>query len=310
MFKMSKWKDMFDFNRRELNGSLVLAFILLLVIVFYFLIPKIITPSFIVSYEKLADLQEFSSQRKIIADSINSTNRKSYDVDFHRVDYSITTQELTPFPFNPNNLPEEEWKKMGLSDKQIKSIKNYENKGGKFRSKEDFKKMYAISDEEYAILEPFINIPVDTLPKYPKNTYSKIDFKHDPIDLNKADTFDLRKIPGIGVGLSRRIFNYRQKLGGFYDKSQLFEVFGMDSARYQTVSPYISINNAEITKININKATVKELIKHPYIDYYIAKSIVVYREEKGAFKKIEELKEATLMYDELFNKLKNYITIN
>ncbi len=307
---MSSWKDMFDFNRRELNGSLVLLFILLIIIIIGFLIPKFIVPSYIISQDKLSELQQFTAQRKIISDSVNNSKRKSYDVDFQRMDYSITKQELTPFPFNPNNLPEDEWKKMGLSDKQIKSIKNYESKGGKFRTKEDFKKMYTISDEEYAILEPFINIPVDTLPKYPKSTYSKIDFKHEPIDLNKADTFDLRKIPGIGVGLSRRIYNYRQKLGGFYDKSQLFEVFGMDSARYQSVSPYISINNAEITKININKATVKELIKHPYIDYYIAKSIVVYREEKGAFKKVEELKEATLMYDELFNKLKNYITVN
>lgn len=307
---MPDWKDMFDFNRRELNGSLVLLFLIFLVILAGYIIPRYVVPTTIISQDKLDELKQFSVQCKNSSDSVRASKKKDYEVDFQRVDYSVAKQELNPFPFNPNNLPEAEWKRLGLSDKQIKSIKNYESKGGKFRTKEDFKKMYTISDEEYSLLESYIVIPVDTQKRYETPRPQKIDFKHEPIDLNKADTFDLRKIPGIGVGLSRRIFNYRQKLGGFYDKSQLFEVFGMDSARYQSVSPYISINEAEITKININKATVKELIKHPYIDYYIAKSIVVYREEKGAFKKIEELKEATLMYDELFNKLKNYITIN
>ncbi len=307
---MSSWKDSLDFNRRELNGSLVLLFIILIIIIFYFLIPFIFETKIEISKDKLAELKQFSVQKEILRDSINSSKRKDYSVDFHRMDYSISKQELNPFPFNPNNLPEAEWEKMGLSDKQIKSIKNYESKGGTFRTKEDFKKMYTISDEDYAILAPFINIPVDTTSKYPKSNYQKFEIKHDPIDLNKADTFDLRKIPGIGVALSRRIFNYREKLGGFYDKSQLFEVFGMDSARYQSVAPFLNIKDTQISKININKASIKEMIKHPYIDYYIAKSIMVYRDQHGAFTKIEELKEATLMYDELFDKLKNYIVVN
>ena len=42
--------------------------------------------------------------------------------------------ELHPFPFNPNTLTEEEWKQIGLTDRQIRNIMNYKAKGGKFYS--------------------------------------------------------------------------------------------------------------------------------------------------------------------------------
>ena len=44
------------------------------------------------------------------------------------------------------------------------------------------------------------------------------------VDLNKADTSILKRIPGIGSTLARMIVVYRQRLGGFYDVSQLQEV--------------------------------------------------------------------------------------
>ena len=58
--------------------------------------------------------------------------------------------------------------KMGFTPKQAKSIKNYEAKGGKFRNKADVKKMYAISDIEYQIIEPYILIPEEEKPRKQK----------------------------------------------------------------------------------------------------------------------------------------------
>ncbi|HOZ90927.1 MAG TPA: hypothetical protein PKX59_08410, partial [Bacteroidia bacterium] len=43
------------------------------------------------------------------------------------------------FPFNPNNLADSLWTKLGLSEKQIASIKKYEERGGKFRIRSDVK---------------------------------------------------------------------------------------------------------------------------------------------------------------------------
>lgn len=305
---MANWKDLFDFNKRERNGSLVLLFILFLIILSYLLMPFFVKKEYIVSEKAKLEMESFVEKYRVLNDSLEAQRKNSYSVNFNRVDYSVSKQAITPFEFNPNKMSENDWKQLGLSDWQVKSIQNYTQKGGTFRTKDDFRKMYAISDDDYDILEPYIVIPVDSS-SYVVAKPKKVEFRHEPIDINKADTFDLRKIPGIGVALSRRIFKYRERLGGFYDVSQLFEVYGMDSAKVEKVSPYLIINDAEIRKININKADVKELLKHPYIDYYIAKSIDVHRQEFGRFNRIEELKEATLMYDELFNKLKPYLSL-
>jgi len=304
---MSEWKDFFDFNKRERNGSFFLLFIIIVLMISYFLLPVFVSKEFSLSETSRKEMELFVEKYSAINDSLERLRKDRSGVDFKRVDYSVSKQSLTPFEFNPNQMSESDWKRLGLSDWQVRSIQNYTQKGGKFRTKDDFKKMYAISDDDFDILEPFIVIPVDTQAYVPPKP-QRVEFKHEPIDLNQADTFDLRKIPGIGVALSRRIFNYRERLGGFYDKSQLFEVYGMDSARVEKVSPYLLIEQDDIKKININKADIKEMLKHPYIDYYIAKSIDVHRQKHGRFNRIEELKEAALMYDELFNKLKHYLS--
>ena len=46
--------------------------------------------------------------------------------------HSQQSVELTPFPFNPNTMTEEEGKAIGLTDRQIRNILNYRDQGGKF----------------------------------------------------------------------------------------------------------------------------------------------------------------------------------
>ena len=46
-----------------------------------------------------------------------------------------------------------------------------------------------------------------------------------------------------------------------------------------------------MTKVNVNSATQDELATLPGVGDKIAKAIVVYRDDHGAFKNIEELKE-------------------
>src|SRR5690606_20511870 len=129
--------------------------------------------------------------------------------------------------------------KMGFSENQVKVIKNYEAKGGKFYTKKDVAKIYSISDEEYARIEPYIRIKPDNRPR--RNAYKKhgADRKGQSgkdeqkrwvkksapaqrvpenvviarIDINAADTSDLKTLKGIGSVLAKRIVNYREALG-------------------------------------------------------------------------------------------------
>ena len=130
------------------------------------------------------------------------------------------------------------------------------------------------------------------------------------VDLNQADSLDLQSIPGIGSKTAAQILRYRERLGGFVSMEQLLEVTYMDSSRYVKLLPYLCVQpSPPLQRININTATVEELKKHPYIDYYLAKSIVVRRKANGGYRNLEEMRSATKLYEELFDKLAPYLCV-
>jgi competence ComEA-like helix-hairpin-helix protein len=128
------------------------------------------------------------------------------------------------------------------------------------------------------------------------------------IEINTADTLELRKLKGIGKVYAHRIVSYRDKLGGFFDKSQLLEIHGIDTSRYAMFAPQVVIDKSAIRRINLNDATFDILLQHPYLEYYIVKEIFNYREAIGAFDSIAQLKEISLIYDQLYFKITPYLT--
>ncbi len=249
-------------------------------------------------------------QRQI--DSSNALNKNKYkddDFDFHNPDRSFAESKLNPFLFNPNDMTEEKWQELGLSNYQIKIIKNYLAKGGKFYKKEDFKKMYSITDAEYNVLEPYINIPANNDTANHKKTYEKVIKPLYTVNINRCDTFDLDEIKGIGPAYARRIFKYGERLGGYVKKEQLMEVFGLDSVKYNEIKASIIIDTLGLKRININTATIQDLKKHPYFDYYIAKSLVTYRMKNGNYKQVKDIKKAPLIYDDFYNKIFPYLKV-
>ena len=146
---------------------------------------------------------------------------------------------------------------------------------------------------------------LDFTRKYPE----KRSLTAEKVELNRADTLMLRTIPGIGARTAREIISYRERLGGFTDMGQLLEIRIIDSARWRQITPYLSIDTTgALHKLRINHASVNELVKHPYIDYYLAKTIVVWRDNKGRFRSLDEMRSATRVYPELYNRLKPYLT--
>lgn len=305
----SKIKDYFSFSKGERNGILILLIILILVILIPFLFPYLIkeeTPDFS-SFKKEIENFEKSLKKN---DQTASTNDTAYakDFDYSNIDKSTAETQLHPFIFDPNGLSEEKWKEMGLTDKQIKTIKKYEAKGGKFYQKEDLKKIYSISESEYEVLEPYIMITDDskTRTKEKKSSYTKKN--SEIIELNSADTTDLKKLEGIGSSYAKRIIAYRSKLGGFAKKEQLLEVYLMDSIRYSGFSDFVSVNTFLITKINVNTASFNELKTHPYISYNIALSLVNMRQAQGKFSTVSDIKKSVLVTEKIFEKLSPYIS--
>lgn len=63
------------------------------------------------------------------------------------------------------------------------------------------------------------------------------------------------------------------------------------------------------TKVNINTATQTQLETLPGIGPSTAMKIISYREEKGKFKKVEDIKEVSGIGESKYNKIKDLITI-
>ena len=68
-------------------------------------------------------------------------------------------------------------------------------------------------------------------------------------------------------------------------------------------------DNIQNSIININTATIQEFMQVSGIGESKAKSIIEYREANGNFKTIEDIKNVTGIGDNIFDKIKNYITI-
>ena len=134
--------------------------------------------------------------------------------------------------------------------------------------------------------------------------------KKEPLmfDLNDADSTDLVQLYNIGPTFARRIIRYRALLGGFVDKGQLMEVYGMDSTRYNDIIPHLYITPNTVATLDLNSATIDQLKRHPYLDYYQAKAIVRLRETSGPYDDIHEILEIPIIDQQTFTHIEPYLT--
>lgn len=237
-----------------------------------------------------------------------------YNYQFDRPEgypVKVATGEL--FYFDPNTATIQEWERLGIKDKTIKTIQNYLAKGGDFKTPEDLRKIYGFRDDEYERLAPFIRITETNIPSkadtYTKSEYFNKKPDYSSIDINLADTSAFISLPGIGSKLAARIIAFREKLGGFYSVDQIKETYGLPDSTFQKIKPYLKENNSVIKKININTATADELKLHPYIKYNIANPIIAYRNQHGPFERLEDIKKVMVITDEIYEKISIYLAI-
>lgn len=204
--------------------------------------------------------------------------------------------------FDPNTVDSATLRSLGLSAFIAGNVLKYRAKGGVFRTPESFSRLYGLTSEQYETLRPYIRIgesyrireerdtsahrqtafrrdtvtPYIIIEKYPEGTV---------IDLNKADTAMLKRVPGIGSGLARMIVAYRRRLGGFYAVEQLQEIPYVDAS----VNSWFRIDTLSLRKLEVNRAGLDRLRAHPYMNFYKAKAIVEYRRKRGKLKGIAQL---------------------
>lgn len=295
------WKDFFYYTKSERRVILLLLAIALLLLgiwaVMEYLRPVEVPVTLSESEEIDSFLANLEEQEKI---------RKSHTP---KNEISAVLQ-----PFDPNTADSVLLRQLGLPVYIVRNILKSRAKGGVFRSPESFSRIYGLKEEVYQKLKPYITIaPLvsvshvrtdtfrqlkDTIPYIPKYEEGTI------VDLNKADTSILKRIPGIGSTLARMIVVYRQRLGGFYDVSQLQEV---PHVRVE-LNKWFVVTPAGLHKIQVNSASLDKLRSHPYMDFYKAKAIMEYRRKRGKIKGLSQLSMFEEFTEKDLKRLSPYLT--
>lgn len=240
------------------------------------------------------------------------------------------------FPFDPNTADSVTFRRLGLTDWQIKNIYKYRARGGRYHRPEDFKRLYGMTPEVYDRLAPVIRIGKQF--RY----YDEKDFEADNIrrahydslrheraaadaarrdslarryphqekftelvqlDLNTVDTTTLKKVPGIASVRARQIIRLRNRLGGFVSPEQLTEI---DNFPDELLAWFI-VKTDVLRRLNVNTASFSELARHPYIGAVRARAIESHRRKYGKLNSLNELSLLPEFDEEAIRRIEPYI---
>jgi DNA uptake protein ComE-like DNA-binding protein len=266
----------------------------------------------IVLIEQLTDEPVPMSQAS--TDSIPQQTKSVQSIFVDPAD-ELPERHVERFRFDPNTADSTQLLRLGLQRWQVRNIYKFRAAGGIYRRKEDFAQLYGLTQKEYRELEPYITISADYQPasllvkkeRMERDTllYPRKLTEGTTIDLSLADTAQLRRVPGIGLYFAREIVRYRDWLGGYVSVDQLDEIEGFPSEakKYFTISP-----DAEPRRLNLNRLSLNELKRHPYINYYQARAIVDYRRQNGKLTSLDDLQFLHDFSSEARQRLAPYVT--
>ena len=193
--------------------------------------------------------------------------------------------------FDPNVYELNDWTKLGFTEKQAQTILNYKTKflKGKIKSAEDLKECFAISEENFDIMKPYIKISDSRNDPTPSKTNS--DFSQ--IDLNKISYAQLLEF-GFEEKAAGSFIGFRKKLGGFVNEKQILETYHIDVSLAQRLIESTKLKNDDIEKHLLIDAPEEWLKNHPYFRYYADKILffrITYKTDKEILKRLNIKKE-------------------
>lgn len=201
------------------------------------------------------------------------------------------------FPFNPNFITDYKGSTLGMSNEEIDRLLNFRKQNRWINSSKQFQEVTQVSDSLLNKISPYFKFPEwVTNPKTVKSSYNN-SHKTKPKtfaqkqDLNKATAKQLQAVNGIGEAFSKRIIKFRNKFkGGFIDDVQLQDVYGLTPQVIEKIKLDFTVKTPRnIQKINLNTATIDQLVTVQHIDYDLAHRIIEYRNLREGFKSFSEL---------------------
>ncbi|WP_428224566.1 ComEA family DNA-binding protein [Flavobacterium sp.] len=275
-----EWKAYFDYTRNQRIGLLLLVGVILLIQILYLTLD----------FSKPERVSQEEKEWLALQSQID-TLKNTHEEDGYKI-----------YPFNPNFITDYKGYKLGMSVAEIDRLLAFRKTGKFINSADEFQKVTIVSDALLQKIAPFFKFPDWVNQRKPTNLqYAFVNYKYEnkkdkPIekieikDINQATKEDLVKVFGIGEVISERILKSREALGGFVAMDQLKDVWGLSPEVVLALNERFAVKTMPvISKVEINNASTKELMKVPYIRYGLAREIILYRSMNGAFQSVDEL---------------------
>ena len=211
-------------------------------------------------------------------------------------------KRISLFEFDPNKISYDSLLVLGFHNKQASSLITYREKVHYFESSNDLLKLYLYNEADHKKYAPYIKIDAKFLKDFSKKTFEKI-----MVELNTADTAALIQIRGVGPYYAAKIIQYRNALGGYFETKQLYEIKKIPKERMDVIIESVLVDEKHVKKIRINHCEFKELLAHPYFDYYETKVLFDYKNEQGKFIYLHDLKKLDPLPDYYIKKVGPYL---
>ena len=238
---------------------------------------------------------------------------------------------LTSYTFDPNTVDSSTLVSLGISPRRVHTFMRYRSAGAVFRKPDDIARCYSFSDEDIDRLLPLIHISSKykhkgeyQRDKYPIEKKEDVSQQYSPstshptshsyssnkfttlttVNINTADTSLLKRIPGVGDVIASMIVNLRERFGGFTSVSQLSQISQISP---ELMEWFKVEQNPELRKININTASFKTLVSHPYISRDQANAILHYIRHYGNIPNADTLLQTDIFTQDQLTQLLPYL---
>ncbi len=302
-------KDYFYFSKKDRNGVLVLAVIL----VFVFLVYLVV--------DHFPQNENFDhSEIRNIFEEWKQKNENQQPVQRH-------------FPFDPNTIDGKQLDSLLLPASVKKNLLRYRAAGGKWNHPDDFRKIYGMNDSIFSAIEDYLliaenhseeNIPEEEKPggaleMRPQGTF----------DPNTADSAVLHRF-GLNHFQVTTLIRYRESGGKFHSAADIMKIFGIDSAVFLSLKEHIKLKSIPrkdeegrkpetvfedgatdaFDMVELNAADTLQLMKLKGIGTVFAGRIVKYRNLLGGFYSKEQLLEVYNFPEETYSGLIHQIYVD
>ena len=217
-------------------------------------------------------------------DSLNRLDR--YIVDRY--------SQFTLLKFDPNTVSYDDLLKLGFTTKQAGNLLNYRNNGGRFKTIDDFRKLYGLRNKQFQILRPYVMLPAAV---QPPDSIKKSDiFVFDPNFVTEQEMYRL----GFFTKQIESFMKMREQGKKFYCKGDFAKLYFVDDKRFKQLEPYISIDIEKLCghkAFDINTVDAETLAGNIDIPLKDAQKIIELRGQLGGFYSLYQIRDCGIKYD-------------